>query len=63
MLNKLNGLVIPGSFDNLYSAGSRQMKPWTKVLYKIFDYSIEQYNNGTPFPIFGLCFGLQSFVA
>jgi len=63
MLSKINGVIIPGSFDNLYSAGNRNMKAWTKTIFKIFDYSVEQYNRGKPFPIFGVCFGLQALFA
>jgi len=37
LLNKVNGLVIPGSFENLYIPQVRELNPWTKVLYKIFD--------------------------
>jgi len=37
LLGKINGLVIPGSFENLYIPEVRELNPWTKVLYKIFD--------------------------
>lgn len=63
ILDKVNGIYIPGSFDNIYNA-DRSLTDASKYIFRIFDY-VRKYNQetGQNIPILGICFGLHAFVA
>lgn len=63
MLDKVNGIFMPGSFDNIYDQ-NRSLTSAAIMAFKVFDYVIQyNHNTGKNIPILGVCFGMQAMIA
>ena len=65
IMNSVNGVVLPGGATNVYTISeSKQVSTaYTNATKIIIDYAIQQYHDGHPIPILGICLGFEAMVA
>ena len=55
LLDQVNGVYFTGGDLDLYDPVTNEPHPYTVTSQKILDYSIDQYDKGVYFPLFGIC--------
>lgn len=59
-LRKVNGVLLTGGNEVM---GTKDMpSQYAKVVKRILDYSVGQFNAGIEFPVFGICMGFEAMM-
>ena len=55
LLSKINGVLFTGGGLNLYDNITLEFTEYTQASQYIWNYAIDQNDNGNHFPLFGIC--------